>query len=87
MIFVILALQGKAGKINILSKGLYTTLYAEYLKVFAFLFGTNLGVTEENWRWILIRLDGAELSRSIRRFNHILVNLSLFFNQLYLPFF
>lgn len=48
MIFVILALQGKTGKINILSKGLYTTLYAEYLKVFAFLFGTNLGVTEEN---------------------------------------
>lgn len=36
MIFVILALQGKTGKINILSKGLYTTLYAEYLKVLLF---------------------------------------------------
>lgn len=73
--FVILALQGRRGKISILCKGLYT-LYAEHQGL-AFLFGTNQGVTEENWRWILIRLDVAELSRYIL-FNYILANLSLF---------
>lgn len=46
MIFVILALQGRTGKISILCKGLYT-LYAEH-KGLAFLLETNLGVAEEN---------------------------------------